>query len=706
MSKSNFKQAILPFFVLAFIILFTPAVQASYNNNVDTDGNYTGSGYLLVVNTAPQLPSGLNYISDTGTLPRVEGELDILGDDSDHSVESSEDNTPIMGFDEKGLGLIDPSNLIDNIDDTVVIVEDLPSNSDLNVNYQYKIGYERFLSSSYSVGGTRSFLVDVRNDNYWSYIPFKCIAISEYATIWVPTDSKYLPMSTADGELLADEFDSRYAEMMQYYGEVSGDAELEALTGLNIADPDGDGKVAIVCYDIDGDYGSSPYVGGYFYSGDFETGIFGYSGSTPIPDNAADMIHIDSAQGMGYNGASRKISMAYDILFHELQHLVAYVELGQYNIEIPTFLNEAFSESTTHLLYGNDANFSRINWFNNNYSYEQSLTDWDSSSENILDNYSISYLFSQYLRVQYSRGETVYKDFYEFAQQYFIDNNIRANGSFIALPEYDIITKVLPQFLSADGQEGNFQTYINNFYIALAAKELTGPYGFSGEQFAYAIDPILINLSGINTKLKGGQAIFLAVDDLVGYTPPSNKGANITYSLASYNPEVTSVSGVLSVSSNTAKSETTVALEVYDSDIDDYKKVREQVYDYNTSDFNMDFLPRSDGYRLVVSRDRSVDVIIDGIDILDSSSDTAISMGAYPEIALPYGDVTGDGNIDFSDLSTIRNQSNYNLPVEDSKLGETGDLNGDGIINFTELSTIRNQSNYNKYSGRNVYTTL
>ncbi len=691
------KGKVTVFFVIIFVIIFTISPKAKYYNNVDTDNSYDGSGYLVIVNTGPELITGYAEQA-TGALPTIKEEaIDFLFDIPSFNTDSIPHiDEQLMGYDEEGNGLIDPNTFVDN--EEIIVESPFLDNSKFKSYFQMKTINEKSLSSNYSINSTKQLLVDLDRDEPGKlrYTTFKCIAISEYSTVWVPTNADYVPISTADANLLAAEFDSRYVEMMDAYGQVLGDAELTARTGIDVSDPDNDGKVAIVCYDIENDneLGYNSYYGGYFYSLDLWTGFIQDS----IPYNATDMIHIDSAQGMA-NG----VEQSYSTLFHELQHLISFMELGQYGIELPIFLEEAFSESTTHLLYGDEENISRINYFNNNDNVDSiSLTVWEGS----LYNYSLSYMFSQYLRTQYSGGETVYKDFYQHLQRFYLDEILGdefTGGALPTMSQYVTYPMVFVDFLETDNQNFDIYTYTNNFYIALAAKEMSGPFGFYGEEFAYNISPRITTPTTWQLMLKGGEAIYLDIENLEGFVPATTKGPRIEYTLASFNPEKTSISGTVAPDSNSNENYANISLQFYDESIGEYRVIREQIMNTDEISFMMDKIPKSDDYRLVVSINKHVDTTIEGLDLLNSSNNTRVTMGSEEIITLPYGDVNGDGNVDFSDLDLIRSASNYNKTTELSDIGANGDLNNDGMINFSELDLIRSADNYNKYSINNIY---
>lgn len=79
---------------------------------------------------------------------------------------------------------------------------------------------------------------------------------------------------------------------------------------------------------------------------------------------------------------------------------------------------------------------------------------------------------------------------------------------------------------------------------------------------------------------------------------------------------------------------------------------------------------------------------------------TGVPVGSDPltlpeTLALPCGDINGDGSINIDDLGILISSNNYN---KDSATAENKmtDLNGDGSINIDDLGIILSSSNYNK----------
>lgn len=310
-------------------------------------------------------------------------------------------------------------------------------------------------------------------------------------------------------QVLAAEFDSKYSDMVNMFGDsTAADASKRG---------DADGKTAIVCYDIDGDFkNTSAYVAGYFWVADLK----GYSNST---GNAMDCIHIDSYQGMGraddYSISLNYIDNCYSTLVHEYQHMIHYSNLDKKDLwanYTPTYINETFSAAAEYLMYGHNDN--RTMYYNYpNYPYYGSdsfkdglsLTQWDNNSD-VLMNYSVAYMFSQYIRTQYKgikddTGETIYKD---------------------AMEELSAGKDLLDIIAAKIGMTS--EDIWLNFRAALELKNESGPYGFGGEtNFTKYINHKIYTASTENITLDPGGSIVIPVSE--PYTPEASTNSYLKY---------------------------------------------------------------------------------------------------------------------------------------------------------------------------------
>ncbi|RWR04803.1 Ig-like domain-containing protein, partial [Siminovitchia fortis] len=264
------------------------------------------------------------------------------------------------------------------------------------------------------------------------------------------------------------------------------------------SDVDRDGKINILCFDIqDGFYGYGGYIAGYFYSRD----LYDVPGS-----NKSEIFYIDTYPLMGM-GSTKDVSAAYDTLAHEFQHMVnfnqnVFVEKGP---SMDTWLNEGLSMAAEQI-YSGQVLTNRIDYYNRSSSITagHSLLYWDNNGDT-LSNYSLSYLFGQYVKAQVGQGNRVFKEI-------LADKN----------NDYKAVENVAKNYIDPSITFGKLMT---NFRGALFLKEKTGVFGFKGDPGFNGLERKLY--SGSSTFLRGGGAI---VRESAGNnTIPAYKGDDITY---------------------------------------------------------------------------------------------------------------------------------------------------------------------------------
>ncbi len=348
-------------------------------------------------------------------------------------------------------------------------------------------------AASHYVGEARNI-----RDNNNSSRSVRCLYSGIYCTVWGATaDASSVCITTSIAQGIANAFDSYYPSIVSSFGEWY--------------DADGDGKLAIFCYDIDKEsvtgLGSS-YTAGFFrpsdlidstgHIGSFNFGTGNYIGME------LDCIHLDTYPAMG--GSSNKlgnVSQVYSTLVHEAQHLISFsnqIIHDQYNGQMETWLNEAFSMAAEHMICGSSTTSSRITYFNDSASYKTgaALTYWDGS----LSNYANSYLFGQYIRTRYGTktgtdGGTIFKTVLNAWQN-------QGGGDTLA-----IIAGLL---------DTTPKQLVKDFWAAVYLKEAGGPYGFRGESWANRITPAIYSISSSTaTGIYNGGAKFFTLP-AAGYT--------------------------------------------------------------------------------------------------------------------------------------------------------------------------------------------
>lgn len=456
-----------------------PSYSTTQNFLIDTEAPYDGD-YLLVANVST-IAGGAS--ESVGELP-AEDVAAYNMKVSEAPVFSSDD-PDIYAFDDNGRGIIDPASFLPE-----------PVIDETGVDYQAN---EETEEATYYIGYERTFYLNITSDSK-KYDPVDCIcvAISQYSTVWVPVDDPiYVENASKMQDYmdeLAKEFDAQFPKMTESFGSKD---KVDELYG------DNDGKTALLCYDINGNGTSgASYTAGYFFAADLN---IDYSNRT---NNNIDCLHIDSWQGMSRKTSDNTLNPVYSkrTMVHELQHMINYSicrdnESNFTRLSIPTYLNEAYSEAAAHLCYG--AATTRIDNYNR-YSYisegKVSLLNW--GGYNKLSNYALSYLFSQYIRIQYENGENIYKD------------------TMAELNESNNLFGIIADKLGVSGEELLF-----NFRAALFLKNAEGEYGFGGEEWAESIKS---NSTKADTalSLEPGAAVVIPFNDSF---EPSGAGNNIRF---------------------------------------------------------------------------------------------------------------------------------------------------------------------------------
>ncbi|WP_339193842.1 Ig-like domain-containing protein [Aeribacillus sp. FSL W8-0870] len=343
---------------------------------------------------------------------------------------------------------------------------------------QQKSLSKKFLNK---VGDTKTFWVHDFTTNEDKQISAKLLYSGTKTNVWVYDNQ----ITEADAQKLGQEFDQEiYRLITQNFASES--------------DVDGNGKIHILCYDIqDGFAGFGGYIAGYFYGGDLHD----------IPySNKSEIFYIDTYPLMG-TGTEKDVSAAYETLAHEFQHMVnfnqnVFIENGS---QMDTWLDEALSMAAEHIYTGKPLT-NYIYYYNISTSITNghSLLYWDDNGDT-LSNYSLSYLFGQYVRIQANQGNKIFKEILTDTHN-----------------DYKAVENVAKNYIDPTLTFGKLMT---NFRAALLLKKNTGIYGFNGEEGFDSLIPKIF--SGESASLRGGGAI---VKRAVGNeTVPASKGDDITY---------------------------------------------------------------------------------------------------------------------------------------------------------------------------------
>ncbi len=646
--------------LLLVFIMFVTSTNSIVFAGVQLEAPYTGDT-LVAVNSQDDFFNTSPTATTIGALPSINSD-----DNNNYSISEPVIEENIMGYDENGQGIIDPSSFLPQ-DEIIAPLSSEESQSviDADISYAYSVGNTKQLTVKTSSG---SINTSSTSEN------FEVLYVGDHCTVWAPTNTLLYPINSSDATTIGVEFDRVYDDMVNYFGD-----PIDTL--YKYSDIDSDGKIAIVCYDIEKNGpATSSYISGYFYSGD----LF-----SSINNNQMDMIHMDSVNGMGLtsgNTTNRTVSKCFGTLVHEFQHLIAFVNSP--NTYKPTFLNEAFSEASTNLIYGPDNATSqgRVTTFNTNSYIKNgsvSLTDWESS----LNNYALSYLLGMYLPTQYDKTNEVFKEIITRGASLPYTGN--------AQKDYEAYFNIVADVLGVESTS----KLVENFYIALAEKDSEGPYAFKDSD--WNIKPTAQYYTNTSSpSLAPGAAVYFGEHS--NFTPSGN-GEYIKF--FSILPGFT-ISGV--VETYTPYSSTTLTL--YDS--------ANKVVD--TISFPLDWDPytidgptlssttpfeftelNSGTYRLEVSKLSHLTCEIKNISI--TNDDIWLTSHNNPEIStisLIPGDLNDDGIVNFSDIAIIRNSTSFNNKVHSNPLHVMFhydfSVDSKDLINYDDMAVLLNSNHYLK----------
>ncbi|MDG5471540.1 cell wall-binding repeat-containing protein [Jeotgalibacillus sp. ET6] len=348
-------------------------------------------------------------------------------------------------------------------------------------------------SKAYAVGDKQNFwVIDASTYSTGDYqLNAELKHIGQRGEIWVHNNE----ISAAQAKEISDEFDQEIYPLVtdHFAGE---------------SDVDRNGKVSILIYDIkDGFAGFGGYIGGYFYNRDLYASTY---------SNNQEIFYIDTYPSMGWVKGSYDVSKAFSTIAHEFQHMVNYNQnvLVEKGPEMEDWMNEALSMAAEHMYKGPLK--SRVNYYEASESIANghSLLNWGQNGD-VLSNYSLSYLFGQYLRIQAGQGDDIYKELLESEKS-----------------TSEALEDVIQTHIDQKKTTGQFLT---DFRQALFVNDESGLYGFNGEPVLSKIVSPLYEGS-LPHKLAGGGAISVPVGNAADFKVPSSKGKSIQYRVIDVTP--------------------------------------------------------------------------------------------------------------------------------------------------------------------------
>lgn len=344
--------------------------------------------------------------------------------------------------------------------------------------------YQAKTKNSKSTKTTRQFTTINFKNNQEEKIIANLKYSGEKVDIWVHQDQ----ISDAQAIRIGKEFDNNiYPLMTTNFGEES--------------DLDKNNKINILIYDIKDNFeDTNVFTQGYFNPMD----LYDVEGS-----NKGEVLYIDTYPTMDVTDfyGNQGIENLYPIIVHEFQHMINFNEssIKGNKGSLDTWIDEGLSMAAEQV-YTNKPRMDRINYYNqsNSITNGHSLLYWDYYGDT-LSNYSLSYLFMQYLNIQAGVGEGIYKE---------IIQNPNSN--------YKAIEYVIKKYIDPNISFGEFMT---DFRMALTLNQSTGKYGFKNKEgFNQLQKKIYI---GNEIDLRGGGAVVVRANSSLEI--PNDKGDDIVY---------------------------------------------------------------------------------------------------------------------------------------------------------------------------------
>lgn len=355
----------------------------------------------------------------------------------------------------------------------------------------------------YEIGDRKTIYDSYREDT----IEMECVATGEHCTVWASVSDPVETRLPADAAVkIAEGFDERFDRMIQVFGDY--------------LDADGDGKVALLCYDIGNNYAlqTDPIAGGYFYWQnmlDAKGKLFTGSKTFTYPDYyyrahrfGMDCVHITTSNKTPYDFSDEKIiKRVVNTTTHEFQHLINYswavfhAESREDIVGMEGSMNEWMSSASVWFLGGEEHMISEAKGYNNISNYPSGSGVFNTEYVD----YRTGTLLIEYMRTRYAQlydpsddGSGIFRKI----QEVRVQNLSRSNDTFGLVAE---------ELFHMDKSE-----LLKNMWLALYFREDKGPLGFNGEAWSKEIRPYIYDSpgSGDSGIQNGGVRFYrLGTDD-------------------------------------------------------------------------------------------------------------------------------------------------------------------------------------------------
>ncbi len=379
--------------------------------------------------------------------------------------------------------------------------------------------------STYAIGDVKQFWVKDDKDFAWRQVTATNKKEGAHSLIFV---DNALNMADATLETYSSEFETMFTIISNNIGTYS--------------DRDGNGKIIILIYDInDGATVQTGWLAGYFWSKDY----INDSVTQPqgVRSNETDMIYIRGNDPNGWTTANGDFAATtLTTLIHEYQHMVHFGIIywqpqlaGKTGSFDDTWINEMMSMASETMYFkkklADNPSYTydgmlpggyledRIRFYNkdpkNSIRNGHGLVYWDNKGD-VFSNYSLAYIFGQYLHLQSSSGQGIYKEILD----YMTTNSVY---------DYRAVEEVAKQRLTGIG---SWEDLIKSWAVANILNQASGLYGYKG---AFSLTPH--GPTSANVTIHSGGVVYRTLNG--NWTRPGDAGAGITYCGFNASGEVT-----------------------------------------------------------------------------------------------------------------------------------------------------------------------
>ena len=429
---------------------------------ITTENQYCfDQNYLTVATGSDNFLVGINTIGDTSKdQPQSSGVLP--------GTSPSISEVPSLMYDKDGRPIPNdiPDRFFPPLDPGVI--------KQAKLSILEKARHEKPEVKVYALGEQKQFWVKDDKDTNWRQVTATNKRIGDHSLIFVD-DTLSIPDEPLD--LYVTEFETMYKVILDNIGDFD--------------DRDGNDKVSILLYSFNDGGSINLYMGGYFSPKDYLTQA--EAAQYNLKSNEMDIIYMRGNiptgwEQIGYDFYNANLTT----LVHEYQHLVHFCELvwqdGNPNFQNfdDVWINEMMSMASETMYFkkklSDNPSFEftnmapggylsrRILYYNtdgrNSIRNGHGLCYWDNNGD-VLANYSLSYLFGQYLAIQSQNGQGVFKNILDY---------MLANNTF----NYNAVVGVAKEKISGIT---SWEDLLHNWAIANMANEPSGTYGYNG-QFA------------------------------------------------------------------------------------------------------------------------------------------------------------------------------------------------------------------------------